>query len=49
VEEIRHFAHCVRRGETPLTSGEEERRTLAVICSGYESLSKDGIPVKVRY
>jgi len=49
VEEIRHFAHCIRKEETPLTSGEEERRTLAVICSGYESLSKDGIPVKVRY
>ena len=48
-EEIRHFADCIRREGTPLTSGEEERKTLAVVCSGYESLSKDGIPVNVRY
>lgn len=49
LEEIRHFADCIRREGMPLTSGEEERKTLAVICSGYESLSKDGIPVKVTY
>jgi predicted dehydrogenase len=49
VEEIKHFISCIRRGEEPITSGEEERRTLAVVCAGYESLDKAGAPVGVRY
>lgn len=48
-EEIKHFINCVKSGENPITSGEEERKTLAVVCAGYESLSRGGIPVKVRH
>ena len=48
-EEIRHFLNCVRTGRKPVTSGEDQRRTLAVICAGYESLSKNSVPVKVKY
>jgi len=49
VEETKHFVRCVKSGETPITSGEEERRTLAVICAGYQSLNNGGVPVTVRY
>jgi len=49
VEETKHFIHCVRSRETPVTSGREERRTLAVVCAGYESLNKGGMPVEVGY
>ena len=49
VEETRHFIDCIRKGEEPITSGEEERRTLAVVCTGYESLSSGGVPVEVSY
>jgi len=48
IEEVKHFIRCVESGEKPVTSGEEERRTLAVICAGYESSSREGAPVKVR-
>lgn len=48
VEEVKHFMSCVRSGEKPVTSGEEERKTLAVICAGYESLSKGSVPVEVK-
>jgi len=49
VDEVKHFIDCVHSGGTPITSGEEERRTLAVICAGYESLNREGAPIKVRY
>lgn len=49
LEEAKHFVECIRTGRKPVTSGEEERRTLAVICAGYESMRRGGIPVKVRY
>ena len=49
IEETNHFLSCVKKGENPVTSGEEERRPLAVICAGYESLNRGGAPVKVRY
>jgi len=48
IEEIKHFISCIKSGENPTTSGEEERKTLAVICAGYESLSRGGVPVEVR-
>jgi predicted dehydrogenase len=32
-----HFVRCVRSGETPLTDGDEGRRTLAVTLAAYES------------
>ena len=49
IEGIKHFINCIKSGERPITSGEEERKTLAVICAGYESLNKGGVPVEVRY
>jgi len=49
IEETRHFVECVKSGKMPITSGKEERRTLAVVCAGYESLSSGGTPVKVKY
>jgi len=48
MEEIKHFISCIKSGENPTTSGEEERKTLAVICAGYESLSRGGVPVEVK-
>jgi len=49
LEEIKHFVECIKHGKKPITSGEEEKRTLAVICAGYESLRKGGKPVKITY
>jgi len=49
IEEIKHFINCIKREETPITSGEEEWKTLAVICAGYKSLKKGGVPIKVKY
>lgn len=49
VEEIKHFIDCIENGEVPITSGEEERKTLEVICAGYESMSRGGMPVEVKY
>ena len=49
IEEIKHFINCIKREENPITSGEEEWKTLAVICAGYKSLKKGGVPVKVKY
>ncbi|MCD6529301.1 Gfo/Idh/MocA family oxidoreductase [Candidatus Bathyarchaeota archaeon] len=48
-EEIKHFLSCVKGGKKPLTSGEEERRTLAVILAGYKSLKRGGVTVEVEY
>ena len=36
-EELRHFAHCIETGATPLTDGHEARRTMAVALAAYES------------
>jgi predicted dehydrogenase len=47
--EAQHFVECVRLGKTPITSGIEERRTLAVVCAGYESMSKGGTPVSIEF
>jgi predicted dehydrogenase len=49
LEEIKHFIECIEYEKDPITSGEEERKTLAVICAGYESLKNGGKPVKIRY
>ncbi|MFQ6094890.1 MAG: Gfo/Idh/MocA family protein [Candidatus Bathyarchaeia archaeon] len=49
IEEIKHFRRCIEKGVEPVTSGEEERRTLAVVCAGYESLDMGGVPVEVNY
>jgi len=49
IEEAKHFIKCVKSGEKPITSGEEERKTLAVICAGYESLKRKSAPVEVTY
>lgn len=49
VEEIKHFIDCIKNGEVPITSGEEERKTLGVICAGYESMGRGGVPVEVKY
>jgi predicted dehydrogenase len=46
-EEIRHFLHCLRTGGTPITSGEEAMKTLAVICAGYDSVDRGGVPIAV--
>ncbi len=37
VNEIRHFGECVLEGKTPLTSGEEGRKSLAVVLSAYQA------------
>jgi predicted dehydrogenase len=49
LEEVKHFVECIKGHSTPITSGVEERRTLAVVCAGYESLEKGSIPVRVKY
>lgn len=48
-EEIKHFLSCIKSSRTPLTSGEEERKTLAVVLAGYESLKRGGAPIRVKY
>ena len=37
VNEIRHFGECVRDSKTPLTSGEEGRKSLAVVIAAYQA------------
>lgn len=49
IEEVNHFLNCVKTGDNPITSGDEERRSLAVVCAGYESLGKEGAPVRMKY
>jgi len=39
-EEIKRFLNCIKSCRKPLTSGEEERKTLAVVSAGYESLKR---------
>jgi predicted dehydrogenase len=46
VNEIRHFGECVRDGKTPLTSGEEGRKSLAVVIAAYQAAETGtGVPV----
>lgn len=49
LEEIKHFIECIKYEKKPITSGEEERKTLAVVSAGYESLKKGGKPTKIKY
>jgi predicted dehydrogenase len=49
LEETKHFIECIKKDTEPITSGKEERKSLAVILAGYESLKKGGAPVKVKY
>jgi predicted dehydrogenase len=49
LEETKHFIECIQTDTEPITSGEEERRSLAVILAGYESLKKGGTPIKVKH
>jgi predicted dehydrogenase len=44
--EVEHFLRCVRTGETPLTSGRDQRRPLEVVLAAYESM-ESGRPVSV--
>lgn len=39
VVELEHFIHCVTRGQTPLTDGADQLRSLAVIEAAYRSLN----------
>jgi predicted dehydrogenase len=43
-EEIRHFVECIRAARTPLTSGDEGLRSLAVCLAAARS-ARDGVPV----
>ncbi len=47
VNEILHFADCVRTGQEPLSSGRDNLQTMAIIFAIYESLRRDGAPVPV--
>jgi predicted dehydrogenase len=40
-----HFLHCIRRGERPLTPGEDGRDVVAVMQAIQESVARDGGPV----
>ncbi len=42
VNEIRHFGECIRDRKTPLTNGEEGRKSLAVVIAAYEAAEKGG-------
>lgn len=46
VNEILHFADCVRSGDEPLSSGRDNLGTMATIFAIYESLADDGAPVR---
>jgi len=43
-QEIAAFAEAVAGGQEGLTSGRSERRTLAIVQAGYESIAK-GLPI----
>jgi predicted dehydrogenase len=46
VNEIRHFGECVKTGQTPLTSGREGRKSLAVVLAAYQAAETgEGVPV----
>ncbi|MCS7191466.1 MAG: Gfo/Idh/MocA family oxidoreductase [Armatimonadetes bacterium] len=48
VNEIRHFGECIKEGKTPLTSGEEGRKSLAVVIAAYEAAeANEGISVQI--
>lgn len=42
--ELRHFCECIRSGETPLVSGEEARKSVAV-CLAIKESSRTGKPI----
>jgi predicted dehydrogenase len=46
-QEIAAFAAAIQSGEEGLTSGRSERRTLAIVQAGYESV-ETGLPVHLR-
>jgi len=46
VNEIRHFGECIREGKTPLTNGEEARKSLAVVIAAYQAAERnEGVSV----
>jgi len=48
VNEIRHFGECILEGKTPLTSGEEGRKSLAVVIAAYKAAETgEGILVQM--
>ena len=47
VNEILHFAACVRDGSEPLTSGRDNLHTMATVFALYESMRRDGAAVDV--
>lgn len=48
VNEILHFGECIREGKTPLTSGEEGRKSLAVVVAAYKAAEEGkGVPVQI--
>lgn len=47
VNEILHFAACVREGTEPLSSGRDNLRTMATVFALYESMRRDGAAVDV--
>jgi len=42
-EELRHFGQCILKGDTPLTNGEEARRSLEVVLAAYHSAGTGNI------
>jgi predicted dehydrogenase len=42
-EELRHFGQCILKGDTPLTNGEEARRSLEVVLAAYRSAGTGNI------
>lgn len=38
--ELSHFGQCILSGETPLTSGDEARRSLEIVIAAYRSVSE---------
>ncbi len=47
VNEILHFADCVRDGTEPLSSGRDNLHTMAIVFALYESMRRDGAAVDV--
>jgi predicted dehydrogenase len=47
VNEILHWAECIRTGREPLSSGRDNLGTMAIVFAIYRSLERNGAPVRV--
>ena len=47
-QELSHFIHCVRTGDTPVVTGRDGRAVLEIICAAYAS-ARSGAKVELPF